>query len=258
MMEVRMARKTHETLVGSQFGNAAAAYVASPVHARGPDLDQLVEIVTGHSEARAVDLGCGGGHVSFHVAPHVKEIVAYDLSPDMLRAVAATAAERGLGNIATERGVAESLPFPDHFFDFVISRFSAHHWHDLAAALREAKRVMKPGGRAIFMDVAAPPSPLLDTHLQAIELLRDPSHVRNYSVEEWRRHARAAGFTPGGVTLRRLPIEFGSWIARIRTPETHVAAIRSLQMSAPDEVAAHFEIARDGSFMLDTMTLLAS
>lgn len=253
-----MVRKTHEALVGDQFGSAASAYVASPVHARGPDLDQLVEIVTGRKDARAIDLGCGGGHVSFGTAPHVREVVAYDLSPDMLAAVARVAAERGLANIATERGAAEHLPFEEGAFDLVLTRFSAHHWRDIQTALREAKRVMRPGGRAVFIDVIAPPAPLLDTHLQALELLRDPSHVRNYSVEEWRRFLRQAGFTPSGVTLRRLRLEFASWIARIRTPEAHVPAIRSLQMNAPEEVARHFEIERDGSFTLDTMTLAAS
>jgi SAM-dependent methyltransferase len=253
-----MTRPEHQSLVDSQFGTVSAAYVASPVHAQGPDLEQLVGIVAGHGEARAIDLGCGGGHVSFHVAPHIREVVAYDLSPDMLEAVAKEAAGRGLANIVTERGVAERLPFPDASFDFVLSRYSAHHWRDFPAALREARRVMKPGGRAVFMDAVAPDSPMVDTYMQAIELLRDPSHVRDYSVAEWRGVARQAGFEPGGVTLRRLRLDFASWIVRMRTPEAHVAAIRSLQAGAPEEVAAYLEIEADGSFMLDTMTMLAS
>ena len=41
--------------------------------------EQIVEIVTGHDDAAIIDLGCGGGHVSFHVAPHVRSVIAYDL-----------------------------------------------------------------------------------------------------------------------------------------------------------------------------------
>jgi len=79
----------------------ASAYVESAVHARGPDLDQAVALLRGHSDARALDLGCGGGHVSFNLAPLVREIVAYDLSSETLAAVARTASERGLGNVTS-------------------------------------------------------------------------------------------------------------------------------------------------------------
>src|SRR6185437_12969138 len=137
------------------------------------------------TQGRALDLGCGGGHVSFAVAPHVCEVVAYDLSAEMLAVVATAAHERGLRNLATQQGVAERLPFADASFDYVFSRWSAHHWRDLEAGLREAARVLKPGGTAVFIDTATPAQALLDTFLQAIELLRDPSHVRDYSQVEW-------------------------------------------------------------------------
>jgi SAM-dependent methyltransferase len=252
-----MASKTQETLVAGQFGPRAAAYVTSAVHARGDDLVQLVEMVRGQAGARLLDLGCGGGHVSFHVAPEVADVVAYDLSAEMLAAVAEEARKRGLANIRVERGTAERLPFADESFDIVVSRYSAHHWQDFRAGLREARRVLKRGGRAAFIDAVTPGQPLLDTFLQSIELLRDPSHVRNYSPAEWRCAVVDAGFEPGAVTRRRLPLAFDAWVERMATPELHVRAIRSLQNRMSAEVAAHFEIRSDGSFTLDTMTLEA-
>lgn len=249
--------RTHEEVVTEQFGPRAAEYVASAVHAEGEDLQQLAAIVRGRAEAQVLDLGCGGGHVSFTVAPEVAGVTAYDLSSDMLAAVAAEAARRGLTNISTQQGPAERLPFDDSRFDFVLTRFSAHHWRDLPAALAEAHRVAKPGGRAVFIDVVSPGPPLLDTFLQAIELLRDPSHMRDYSVEEWTRAVREAGFTPGPLTRRRLYLNFATWIARMRTPELHASAIRSLQRLASGDVTRHFAIEDDGSFSVDTMTLEA-
>ena len=213
-----MAAKTHESVVTGQFGPRAAAYVTSAVHAQGEDLQKLAEMVCGHGNARALDLGCGGGHVSFHLAPHVAEVVAYDLSEEMLAAVRASAAERGLGNIETRQGAVERLPFEDASFDFVVSRFSAHHWRDFAAGLREARRVLKRSGRAVFIDGVTPGQGLLDTYLQTIELLRDPSHFRNYSRAEWRQALTDAGFLPDAGALRKLPLEFSSWVARINTP----------------------------------------
>src|SRR5215475_13265034 len=142
--------RSHEALVGDQFGARASAYLTSVVHATGADLARLAALARERPDARVLDLGCGGGHVTFAVAPHAREVVAYDLSPEMLDVVARAAKERGLGNVTTQQGVVERLPFPDASFDVVLSRFSAHHWHGFDAALREAARVLKPGGVAGF------------------------------------------------------------------------------------------------------------
>ena len=253
-----MTEKSHTSLVADQFGPQAAAYVTSKVHAEGEDLDALAKIVAGQGSARALDLGCGGGHVSFRVAPHVGKVTAYDLSESMLAAVARTASERGLKNVVTRQGAVERLPFEDASFDFVFSRYSAHHWHDFPAALREARRVLKPTGRAVFMDAISPGPALLDTYLQAVELLRDPSHLRDYSLAEWVQSVTAAGFAPGVIVQRCVRLEFASWIARMRTPEVRSQAIRSLQKDMSSDVVKHFAIEADGSFMLDTMSLEAT
>ncbi|MDR3463827.1 MAG: class I SAM-dependent methyltransferase, partial [Beijerinckiaceae bacterium] len=162
---------THETLVAAQFGPRAMAYVASKDHAQGADLERLATLAAARPGARVLDLGCGGGHVSFTVAPFAREVVAYDLSEEMLAAVAATAAARGLTNIVTQQGMAEDLPFPAAHFDIVATRYSAHHWRDLAAGLAGIRHVLKPGGLAVIMDVISPGDPQPDTFLQAIELL---------------------------------------------------------------------------------------
>lgn len=252
-----MSNNNHHDVVDRQFGAQANAYLTSAVHAQGNDLQRLGQLLAAYPQARVLDLGCGAGHASFTAAAQVAQVVAYDLSAQMLAVVAQAAQARGMDNIQTQQGMAETLPFADGEFDLVISRYSAHHWHDVGQALREVKRVLKPGGRAIMMDVVSPGHPLLDIYLQTVEALRDTSHVRNYAPGEWTGMLTAAGLLVEEVTADRLPLEFGSWVARMRTPETLVAAIREFQRSMSEEVVRHFAIQPDGTFTSDIMMLVA-
>jgi ubiquinone/menaquinone biosynthesis C-methylase UbiE len=247
----------HEQLVQRQFGEQANAYLNSTVHAQGSEFALLQAAVAGCRDARVLDLGCGAGHVSFQVAPLVAEVVAYDLSEQMLEVVAQAATVRELSNLRTVQGVAECLPFADNEFDFVFSRYSAHHWSDLGLALREARRVLKPGGVAAFIDVMSPGTPLLDTHLQAVEVLRDSSHVRDYSCAEWLRQVGEAGLQVRSHTRQRLHIDFTSWVERMRTPLVFREAILALQAAVGEEVREYFEVANDGSFSFDVLVLWA-
>lgn len=247
----------HDDQVAARFGAAAADYVTSAAHATGEDLAQLSELARTRPGGLALDLGCGGGHASFAIAPHCRIVTAYDRSQEMLDALAGEAARRNLPNVETRKGSVVDLPFPDGRFDLVVSRYSAHHWADLQKALGEARRVLAPGGQALFIDVVAPPEALHDTHLQAWELLRDPSHVRDHALSQWRRALSEAGFVPGAVALRRLRLDFTAWIARMRTPDGDAAAIRRLQGGAPMPVRDHFAIESDGSFTVDVMAIVA-
>ena len=247
----------HAIKVEQQFGEVASAYLASSVHSQGADLDAIADKLRRAPDSAVLDLGCGAGHLSFAAAPHVASIVAYDLSADMLRTVAQEAQKRGHGNILTRQGTVEALPFPDDSFDFVVTRYSAHHWTEIRTAMKEARRVLKPGGEFIVVDTCAPENPLFDTHLQAIELLRDESHVRNYSLAEWNSMLTDAGFTVTAESTWKLPLDFTAWITRMRTPDLYVQAISSLLLNAPREVREYFQVKPDGSFVLDTMMIEA-
>jgi ubiquinone/menaquinone biosynthesis C-methylase UbiE len=247
----------HHDQVADAFGTTAAAYLTSHVHATGADLQTLADSVATTPGADVLDMGCGAGHASFAVAPHARSVTAYDIAPPMLATVEAAARERGLGNIRTQQGAAERLPFADASFDWVVSRMSAHHWRDVPQALAEVRRVLRPGGRVLFIDIAGIDHPLLDTHIQAVEVLRDGSHVRDYRADEWLAGFAAAGFDAQIRTRWRLPIEFAGWVARMRTPPERIAAIRSLWREAPDEVRDYFDVQEDGSFKLDALMIEA-
>lgn len=249
---------THQGQVGLQFGSQAAAYVESPVHAQGDDLLRLAGLAADLRPRRALDLGCGGGHAAYAIAPHAGRTVAFDLSAEMLAAVAAQAGIRGLAGIRPVRGTVDRLPFADGLFDLLVSRYSAHHWQHFPRALQEARRVLAPGGTAAFIDIVAPAAPLLDSFLQTVEVLRDPSHVRDHRPEEWRAALQQAGFAVSPPETWRLRLDFASWVQRMNTPDLHRRAIRSLQGLAADEVKSHFAVEADGSFTLDVMLIIAT
>ncbi|AGW88980.1 SAM-dependent methlyltransferase [Ralstonia pickettii DTP0602] len=255
-----------QQLVAAQFGATASAYLTSAVHAQGADLQQLKDELAAlipeakRPRSRVLDLGCGAGHASFAAAAVVGEVTAYDLSAEMLAVVDAAAQARGLANVRTRQGAAEQLPFEDASFCAVVSRMSAHHWRDVAAALAEIRRVLRPGGKVILIDIVGAPDPLRDTWLQSVELLRDPSHVRDYTPAGWHAMFEAAGFAAEGINVSdiwRIGIEFDSWVKRMRTPPVAIEAIRHLWQVAPAEVREHYRVQADGSFELEAVMVTA-
>lgn len=249
--------RSHEAVVENQFGPNADAYVNSAVHASGEDLDVLEQIVRQASPARALDIGSGGGHAAYRLARHTKAVIATDLSADMLTAVKTTSRDKGLSNVETRVAQAEALPFGAGEFDFLACRFSAHHWRGFEAGLREARRVLTAGSTAVFIDAVATGSAPMDTHLQAVELLRDTSHVRNYRAAEWLNALSRSRFLVRTTRTWRLRMDFPTWIGRMRAPNTNEQAIRGLQQAASAEVIEHFAVEVDGSFLLDTLLIEA-
>jgi SAM-dependent methyltransferase len=197
-----------------------------------------------------LDAGCGAGHTAIKIAPHSAQVVAFDLSAQMLAQVERLANERGLTNVETRQGDVENLPFEDATFDIVTSRYSAHHWPTPRRALAEIARVLKPGGRFILSDIVASEEPTFDTFLQALELLRDPSHVRDHSESQWTTLFEGAGFEVSVVYRWPLPLNFDDWIRRMATPELNVAMLRSMYDTASEDVRRAFAIQPDYTFTI--------
>lgn len=242
--------RTHDQTVQDQFDPRAQSYLESPVHTAGPDLAHAQSLVAAAAPRTAtlLDIGCGAGHLSFALAPAVGRVISFDPSEGMLEVLAAAAKARGLSQIETRRGSAEGLPFTTRELDLVCTRFSAHHWMRLETAIAEMARVVKPSGYVLIIDTMTSEDALVDTHLQTMEVLRDPSHVRNRSVTQWRKLLGASGLVEIEHRSWPLRLEFKSWTERMRTTADRVAMIRALQRDAPREVQEALACEADGSF----------
>ena len=246
------------TLVQEQFGRNAAGYLTSKPHAQGKSLDRLIALTKPQRDWRVLDVATGGGHVAYAFAPHVARVWATDITDEMIALVRGEAAKKGLANIRTAYVKAEALSFDDASFDLVTCRIAPHHFDSIPAFVAEAHRVLKPGGRLKFIDIAGIDDPLYDTHIQAIELLRDASHIRDYRADEWIAMLDAAGFDAKVSERWRIALDFDSWVARMRTPPERVTAIRSMWERAPDEVRQYFDVQSDLSFKLDALMIEAT
>ncbi|MCR4531233.1 class I SAM-dependent methyltransferase [Acinetobacter venetianus] len=241
-----------------QYQDKSQAYFNSSVHAQGIEFEKMQQCIQAHQLKRVLDLGCGGGHVSYQVAPHVEQVTAYDLTPSMVELVVSQAQQKGLQNVVGQQGAAESLAFADGSFDCVISRYSAHHWQNVAQAMSEVHRVLTASGKAIIIDILGNSHPVIDTFFQTIETIRDPSHVRNYSLQEWMRFAEYAGFKVEMIEKQSLNLEFQSWTERMQTPAHAVQTIRYLQSKASDQAQQYYQVQSDGSFTSEVVYLVLS
>ncbi len=169
-------------------------------------------------KGRVLDVACGPGVVTAAVAADATEAVGLDATEAMLAKARETAAKAGRTNVRFEVGDAEALPFADAGFDAVVTRLAIHHFARPDRALAEMHRVLKPGGRLVVVDVVSSDDPENAALHNAIEILRDPSHVRMLPAEELDAAIAAAGFKDLATETWDKDRAFGEWMGIVNDP----------------------------------------
>jgi len=228
----------NKTLVQEQFGKTAASYLTSKPHKLGKSLERMVALTSPQKAWHVLDVATGGGHVAYAFAPHVARVWATDITQEMLDLVKGEAEKRGLGNVRTAYAKAEALPFEDESFDLVTCRIAPHHFDSIPAFLAEVRRVLKPGGVFALVDNVVPPGSVGD-YINAFERFRDPSHLRAWTMDEWRDALKAAGLSVGHEEQIGKTMEFKPWAAR------HDATMQALLTSMLKEVTPAVKAALD-------------
>ena len=105
-----------------------------------------------NNDARVLDVGCGPGTITTGLAHRAREVVGVDASAEMVDAAGHHAADSGVENVTFEVGSAYDLPCEDCSFDVVYAHQVMQHLSDPVRALREARRVLRPGGLVAVRD----------------------------------------------------------------------------------------------------------
>ncbi|UQN08163.1 methyltransferase domain-containing protein [Deinococcus sp. QL22] len=218
-----------------QFDAHAEKYASSAVHRFGASLPILLELAAPKEDDLVLDIATGTGNTALALASHVARAVGVDVSPKMLDQARARADREAFTNVSFQEGIAEHLPFADASFTLVTSRHAPHHFREVPTFLQEVHRVLRPGGRFVLADQITPRAEM-QHWVDFWQRTRDPSHVRQRTVDEWREMTKAAGFRSVEERLVPYRLEFEWWTQQSGTSTETVETLREHARNADVEV----------------------
>jgi SAM-dependent methyltransferase len=180
------------------------------------------------TDQRAIELGCGTGYVSAWMRRSGASVYAIDNSAEQLATARRLAAQHGIDDIEWVHGNAESVPLPDNSFDFAISEYGAAIWCDPQAWVPEAHRLLRPGGRLVFL--GNHPIAMVCTDAEGAEPVGSTLERPYFGLGrlDW----TAAAEDPGGIEFN---MEISSWMRLFRDVGFDVADYHEIQAPASAE-----------------------
>jgi ubiquinone/menaquinone biosynthesis C-methylase UbiE len=237
---------SHEDRVRDEFTRQTETFSASSAITDAGLTQRFVTALGEAARGSVLDVACGPGILSAAIAKTAREVVAFDLTHRMLKKAEQRCCEAGLTNVSFLEGNATELPFVNGAFDAVVTRLSVHHFDRPSRAMSEIFRVLRRGGHFVIADVISSEIPAEAQLQNAIEILRDPSHVRMLPASELSALVTGAGFTIESLTTWDKPREFEEWMGIVndasRVPPLR-AVVRALASAG---VSAGIGLALDG------------
>jgi ubiquinone/menaquinone biosynthesis C-methylase UbiE len=229
-----------------QFAKTSQAYLSSATHAKDIDLDLIILLLQPNERMSVLDVATGAGHTALKVAPYVKEVVATDLTDEMLERVKELTAERNSTNVKVMLADAEDLPFEDGAFDAVTCRIAPHHFLEVQKAITEIGRVLKPDGVFVLEDSISPLDTELDVFINTLERVRDRTHIRSYTLPEWHVFAAHARLAVEETLIYRKRHSIQDWVDRAGISDDEKLRVMTLLRDVASNAKKYYEVTFDG------------
>ncbi len=218
-------KSTNKEEIQKAFTQQAAGFGSSKMNFTKQDyLDYMVTKMAPTKTDCVLELAAGTCICGRAVAPYAKHVTCLDMTPAMLSVGKNAAEKEHLDNMSFVLGDVAELPFLDESFDIVFSRLAFHHFPDIHQPFAEMKRVLKPGGKLVIVDMEAAEEELRQTE-DEIEILRDPSHVRNRSKAELLSLYEKNGMKVDFCEITKIPVVLQNWMEHTKTPQDVQAII---------------------------------
>ncbi len=192
--------------------------------------EELAEVATGN----ILDVACGPGAVTAALAGKASSITAFDATPAMLEKARARCEAAGHNNVVYQQGAAETMPFEDETFDGVVTRLALHHFVDPKIVLAEIRRVLRPGGLLVIADVVVSEDEREAALQNAIEIIRDPSHIRMLPLTELNASVEETDFKIEAGSTWDKDREFEEWMGIVNDPQ-RLIPLRTIARALAEE-----------------------
>lgn len=202
----------------SEFGRQATNMATAAAFNDEQALRRIKAALAEAPVGRVLEVACGPGIVAEAIAPLATELVCIDATPEMIALAKVRLAKTAHNHVFFQEAFAEALPFAADSFDAIVTRLSFHHFADLQAVFKEFYRVLRPQGRLIVADIITSANVEEACLHNALEQLRDPTHVHMFSHVELLNEFRAGNFEVKATESWVQQRTFSDWARIVSLP----------------------------------------
>jgi len=224
----------HLKRVEQEFTRQADTFDKYAASAGGNVTERFQAAIGAAGDGVILDVACGPGIVTAAMAGRAKSVIAFDATPAMLDRARKRCAGAGLDNVRFEQGDAAAMPFDAAAFDGIVTRLAVHHFLEPGRVLAEMYRVLRPGGILVIADVISSENADEAALHNAIEVIRDPSHIRMLPASELTKTIAEAGYEIIQEDTWDKWREFEEWM-RIANDPQRVDSLRTVTRALAED-----------------------